>query len=230
MIFRSLLYNVCFTVWTGFLAIFCIPALLLHEAAMNVGRLWAGGTLFLARILCGITYEIRGKENLLSQPAIYACKHQSAWETVAFWILLSNPGFVLKKELTQIPLFGLYLISQRHIVVDRSGGGEAMKQMLADAKTALMAGKSIVIFPEGTRIKSGEKGEYHPGVAMLYNHLEAPLIPVALNSGRYWGRNAFVKKPGRVVIEFMPPMEPGMRSREFLKVLEEKIETASNKL
>lgn len=227
---RSLLFNLCFYGFTTLISILGLPLLFARNGVMIIGRLWARGSLFLARMICGITYEIRGREHILSTPCIYASKHQSAWETLIFWIILPAPAFVLKRELLSLPLYGLYLKHMRNIAIDRQAGMEALKAMIAGAREVMSEGRSVIIFPEGTRMKAGVKGTYHPGVAALYSHLKVPVVPVALNSGLYWGRNAFVKRPGTISIVFLPPIAPGLKSRDFMATLEATIETTSNLL
>ena len=197
---------------------------------MRTGRPWAHGILFLARIICGIRYEVRGTQYITQKPVLYASKHQSAWDTVIFWLLLNKPTFVLKRELLRIPLWGWYLWRMKMIAIDRSAGGAGLKDMLRQAKAAIIDERSIIIFPEGTRTKPGAMPNYHPGIIALYNQLKVPVIPVALNSGIFWGKNAFIKRPGTIIIEFLPPLQPGMAKEQFSTTLQETIENASQKL
>lgn len=200
------------------------------HAARKSGRPWALGALFLAKHICNITYEIRGREHMLSTPAIYAGKHQSAWDTVIFLVLLENPAYVLKRELLHIPLWGWYLWRMQMIAIDRSAGASAMKHMLKQAKAVLADKRPIVIYPEGTRTRPGAAPDYHPGTTALYAFLDVPVVPVALNSGVYWGKDAFLKRPGKIILEFLPPIAPGLAKSEFAATLEKTIETASQKL
>jgi len=102
--------------------------------------------------------------------------------------------------------------------------------MVRQAKAILAQGRSIVIFPEGTRVAPGAHRTYHPGIAALYTNLDIPVVPVALNSGLFWGRKAFVKKPGCITIEYLPPIPPGLARRAFMQELEKRIETAARRL
>ena len=147
-----------------------------------------------------------------------------------FPLLLDKPAYVLKRELIRVPLFGSYLKQCGMIPVDREGGGAALKQLLRAARTAVAQGRSILIYPEGTRTPPGERRPYHPGVAALYGDLGVPVVPVALNSGLFWGRRAFHKKPGTITIEFLPPIAPGLPRREFMRELQERMEGASQRL
>jgi 1-acyl-sn-glycerol-3-phosphate acyltransferase len=229
--FRSLIFNICFFLWAMLASALFAPLFLISpHAARKSGRPWALGALFLAKHICGITYEIRGREHMLAAPAIYASKHQSAWDTVIFLTLLHHPAYVLKRELLRIPLWGWYLWRMQMIAIDRSAGASAMKHMLKQAKAALAAHRPIVIYPEGTRTRPGATPHYHPGTTALYGFLNVPVVPVALNSGYFWGKDAFLKRPGKIILEFLPAIAPGMAKPEFAATLEKTIETASSAL
>ncbi len=205
-------------------------ALVYRPFSFTIAYYWGTGSLWLLKVLCGITYDIKGKEYIPQGAALVASKHQSAWDTVIFWVLLKRPAYVLKRELIFFPIFGWYLILLRNIYIDRSSGSKALKQMITEAKNRVEENRPIVIFPEGTRTVPGTQTMYHPGVAALYQQLNVPVIPVALNSGRLWPRNAFVKTPGKITIEFMSPIAPGLRSRDFLTTLQDRIERETAKL
>ncbi|MCB2081985.1 MAG: 1-acyl-sn-glycerol-3-phosphate acyltransferase [Hyphomicrobiales bacterium] len=184
-----------------------------------------------ARYICGIRYEFRGMERVpTDQPVIFAVKHQSAWETLVFNILLQRPCYVLKKELLTIPIFGNYMKRSWNIVVDRNGSVSALKQLVQKVTHSLERNLSIIIFPEGTRVPLGTAGKYHPGIAAIYTSTNAPVIPVAVNSGLFWPRNSFLKRPGTVVMEFLDPIPSGLKRPEFMQALENAIETATRRL
>jgi 1-acyl-sn-glycerol-3-phosphate acyltransferase len=228
---RSALFNLAFFSWSMLMAIVFAPMFILSSrASVRAGRPWAAGSLWLAEKICGITYEVRGVENITYRPVIYASKHQSAWDTVIFLVLFRWPAYVLKKELLRIPLWGWYLWRMRMIAIDRKGKGSSIKRMIMQSKDALYAERPIVIFPEGTRKLPGAEPQYHPGVVALYNQLHVSVVPVALNSGVYWSKNAFFKRPGKIVIEFLPALDPGLEKKEFAEQLQNAIETASQKL
>jgi len=231
MIFRSLVFNIAFIAWAGISSIIFAPFFLLSEKhSMTAGRPWARGALWLARHIIGIRYEIKGLEHLTQSPVIYASKHQSAWDTAIYLVLLDKPAYVLKRELLRIPLWGWYLWRMGMIAIDRSGGASAIKQMLRDAKARISGGRPIVIYPEGTRTKPGAAPDYHPGVVALYSQLGVPVIPVALNSGMYWGKNSFIKKPGVIRMTLLPPIPAGLPKSEFMPLLQAAIETETNNL
>ena len=228
---RSFLFNLLFALWTALIFILSLPTLVLPRGAVWwMGGLWVRGALLLLRAIVGLGHRVRGTEHRIAGPAIYAAKHQSAWDTLVFPLLLEQPAYVLKQELIRVPLFGSYLKQCGMIPVDREGGGSALKQLLKAARAAIADGRSILIYPEGTRTPPGERRPYHPGVAALYGDLGVPVVPVALNSGLFWGRRSFHKKPGTITIEFLPPIAPGLPRREFMRELQERMEGASQRL
>ena len=231
MVIRSALFNIAFILVTCVIGFFGLPfSFASRRYAVCVAQAWTYTTIWLLKVICGITYDIRGRENLPQGPVLIASKHQSAWDTVIYWMLLKRPVFVLKRELIFIPIFGWQLLLLGSIYIDRKAGASAMKRMLREAKARVADHSSIIIFPEGTRTVPGTVNTYHPGVAALYQSLNIPVVPVALNSGQHWGKKAFVKKPGVIVLEFLPPIAPGMKGRDFLPLLQERIETASDAL
>ncbi len=230
---RSLLFNLAFFGWTAIASLLALPAAFLTHrpgAIHAVARLWARGTFVLLKVLCRIDHRVSGLENLPAGPCLIAAKHQSAWDTMIFSQLVERPSFVVKRELTRIPLFGWVLARSEMVPVDRAGGTKALRNMVATARQRLQAGYSIVIFPEGTRTAPGQQRPYHPGIAALYRELGVPVVPVALNSGLFWGRRNFVKRPGRIRLELLPPIPPGSPRREFIARLEQDIEGASRRL
>ncbi|MCH2548186.1 MAG: 1-acyl-sn-glycerol-3-phosphate acyltransferase [Alphaproteobacteria bacterium] len=229
---RATLFNISFYGITVILAVLYLPLLLLPRAVMwKFAKLWAHITLFLAHHICGIRMQLEGLENRLDSQAIFAAKHQSAFETIALTAVLKKPAFVLKKELLYIPLFGLYLAKVGCVAIDRKAGSSAIKMMIKSAKEKLEQGYTIVIFAEGTRTSPDEEHPtYHPGVAALYTQLGVPLVPVALNSGLCWGRKAVLKKAGIVTIRFLQPFAEGMNRKVFMAQLREQVESHSAQL
>lgn len=228
MVFRSLTFDLSFYLWTTSISIASLPVLLVSQRATAwISALWAKVALLLLRQIVGLSYEVRGANNLPKGPAIIALKHQSAWDTIAVWVLLENPAIVLKQSLAKIPVFGWYVRKGGAIVIDRATGAKALKPMVAAAKAAAADGRPIAIFPEGTRTLVGGHQPYHPGVAALYLQLGLPLVPVALNSGLFWGRRSFLKRPGRIVVEFLPAIAPGLDRRRVMVQLERDIEQAT---
>ncbi|MGB0695336.1 MAG: lysophospholipid acyltransferase family protein [Rhodospirillaceae bacterium] len=231
-VLRSVLFNLFYIGWTAMLGLLCLPLLLAgsHDRIQACARLWLSGFRKAARILLGLDYRVEGLEHVPQGACLIAAKHQSAFETFVFHALLDDPVYVLKQELMQIPLLGWYMARAGMIGIDRSGGAKALKGMLREAKKAVGKGRQIVIFPEGTRTMPGKPKPYQPGVAALALSLEVPVIPVAVNSGLFWPRNSFVKTPGTITIQILPPLESGLTRKAFMGALENAIEGASTAL
>ena len=231
ILLRSLAFHLAFYIWTASFAIAGLPLLLAPRAAMmRFGTAWSRGTLWLVRSCVGLDHELRGGEHLPAGPAIIAMKHQSAWETFAAPVLFHDPAMVIKRELGWIPFYGWYALKAGMIPIDRGSGVRALKAMIAASRQAATQGRPILIFPEGTRSAVGTHLAYQPGVAALYRELGLPLVPVALNSGLYWGRRAFLRRPGRIIVEILPSIAPGIDRRAALSELESRIEAATTRL
>jgi 1-acyl-sn-glycerol-3-phosphate acyltransferase len=228
---RSLAFNLAFFLWTALAMIAFLPVLLMpYGATYWFGRQWVRVSLWLLKHLVGLDHRVVGLEHAGRGPAIYAAKHQSSWDTLIFALYLHLPAYVLKRELLFLPLFGFYLLKAGHIAVDRSAGASALKKMLAAARLRRDQGRDILIFPEGTRVAVGGHRPFQPGIAALYGQLDLPVVPVALNSGLYWGRRSFHKKPGTITLEFLPAIPPGLPRRAFMAELEKRLEGASMRL
>jgi 1-acyl-sn-glycerol-3-phosphate acyltransferase len=174
--------------------------------------------------------EIRGREHIPVGPVLIASKHQSAWETIIYHLVLDDPVMVIKRELFWIPLYGWYALKWRMIGIYRKGRARALKKMVAAARAEVGRGRPIVIFPQGTRTQVGERLPYQPGIAALYRALAIPVVPVAVNSGLYWPRRGFTKRSGTIILEFLPPIEAGLPRKQFTPLLESRIEEASSAL
>jgi len=228
---RSLAFNLAFLAWSTLIHILCLPLLAGPRTwIVAAGRLWTAVTLGLLRLLCGLDYRVRGLEHLPAGACIIACKHQSAWETMAMPLVIADPSYVLKRELLRVPLFGWYLARAGMVAIDRSGGARSLKAMVAQARPIAAAGRRIVIFPEGTRTAPGSRRPYQPGVAGIARQLALPTVPAAVNSGLFWGRRSFLKRPGTITLEFLPPLPPDPDRRRFLATLEQRIEEATARL
>jgi 1-acyl-sn-glycerol-3-phosphate acyltransferase len=227
---RSLAFNLCLWLWTLVMLLAALLWLALPPRWMLAhSRVWMRGVQLLLSRIVGLGHEIRGREHA-SALAIFAFRHQSAWETLAIHLLLPGAAIALKRELMRVPLFGWCLAHAGMIGIDREGGARALRGLIEGGRAALARGMPIVIFPEGTRVAPGERRPYHPGVAALYRHLDCRVVPVALNSGVFWGRRSFVKRPGRIAVEFLPPIEPGLERKAFMAELERRLETATGRL
>lgn len=228
---RSLLFQTLFYAWTALCAFLGAPFMLTPTLwMMRFGTEWSRVTLWLLRVTVGLTHELRGRENLPSGPALIAMKHQSAWDTFAVPILFPLAAMVIKRELGYVPFYGWYALKAGMIPIDRRGGAKALTSMVAACRERLAQRRSIMIFPEGTRSTVGAKVRYQPGVAALYSALDVPLVPVAVNSGLFWGRRAFTKRPGIIIVEILPAIAPGGERRTVLAELEQRIEQATARL
>jgi 1-acyl-sn-glycerol-3-phosphate acyltransferase len=228
---RAVLFNLAFFAGTGLMAIVGAPfAVAPRRWAMGFGRCWSRCSLALLKLIVGLDGEIRGRENIPPGSCLIAVKHQSTWDTLIMPVVLGDPAVVIKRELLMVPLYGWFAARAGSIFVDRKGGAAALRRLLAQARRAVTQGRRIVIFPQGTRTAPGQYAPYQPGVAALYQALGLPLVPAAVDSGLYWGRRAFVKRPGRIVLEFLPAIPPGLPRRQMMKELETRIEAATDRL
>ncbi|MEP7239806.1 MAG: 1-acyl-sn-glycerol-3-phosphate acyltransferase [Devosia sp.] len=191
---------------------------------------WYRSNVVLLRLVAGIDSEVTGAENIPPGPCILAGKHQSNWDIFALLPFTDDkPAFIAKRELIDIPFFGWAAQSIDTISIDRKLGAEAIPRMLADARAALARGCRLIIFPEGTRKAPLAPPDYRQGIVRLYEALDVPVVPVALNSGLYWGRHAMLW-PGIARARILPPILPGLAPADFAAELERRIETATTEL
>jgi 1-acyl-sn-glycerol-3-phosphate acyltransferase len=250
MKFRSYLFDIIlilFTIPHNLLYFLLTPFLFVINFILNIfgkninfsrliadkfAKIWSIFLMFALRITCGITYEVRGRENIpTDQSVIIASKHQSMWETVVMHLIVNHPAYIFKKELLKIPFYGWYLHFMSGIIADREGGSKALKSIVISSKEYIKNKQNIIIFPQGTRTKIGAKLQEYPyqaGLLGLYNFLKIPVIPAALNSGLYWNKDG--KKPGKIIIEFLPMIEAGLKKEEFIDLLQGVIENKSDEL
>jgi 1-acyl-sn-glycerol-3-phosphate acyltransferase len=228
---RSLAFNVAFFAWTAFL-VFTVWVLLPfpRRTFQRAVAMWGRHVRWLLRVLVGLDFEVRGREHLPRGVAVFASKHQSAWDIFIFYALVDDPAYVLKQELMRIPFWGWYARHARIIAVDRKGGGAALKSMVRQARAATEGGRHVVIFPEGTRVAPGQRRPYHPGVYAIHAETGAPVVPVAVNSGLFWGRRRFVKRPGTITLEILPALPAGLNRRAFMAELERRVDAATDRL
>jgi 1-acyl-sn-glycerol-3-phosphate acyltransferase len=229
---RSLIFNVVFVLNNVVWFVACLPALLLPRKTFFrvILHPWCWTNLKLHSWICGVRMEFRGLENLPSGGYMVASKHQSAWETMALAASVPEPRYILKRELLWVPFFGFYLMRTGQVAINRGKRADAIAAMNKAAGLAVKEGGQLLIFPEGTRRPVGAEPVYKMGVAHMYEVLGVPVIPVAINAGVFWPRRTFLKYPGTIVMEFLPPILPGLRKEEFLPLLQETIETATNRL
>jgi 1-acyl-sn-glycerol-3-phosphate acyltransferase len=229
---RSLVYHPAFILSTLAMGVALAPALFGKDEAVKaaIPYRWTKWALRLQADILRLTYEVKYCSQLPQGRAIFAVKHQSAWETMALWHIIDRPVFVLKKELLDIPVFGAYLKAADNIAIDRSAGKGAMEDMLRQAHTFLQAGRNIVIFPEGTRTAIDAQSRYKQGISYLYEAFNVPIYPVALNSGCFWGRNAFIRRAGVIDVEILPAIPKGLSRDMFMDVLQQQIEGITKRL
>ena len=231
MIVRSLAFNILFVANFIAQAVLLCPLLVLpRERIWWIPRGWARSSLWLHRTICGVEEEYRGLSNRVAGGSLVAAKHQSTWETLALVLVFDRPAFIIKRELTWVPLFGWYALKFGMIPVDRGKRSEALAAMAARAAREIAGGRPIIIFPEGTRRAAGAPPAYRYGVVRLYQELNVPCLPVALNSGLFWPRRAVRHHAGTIVMDILPPIPPGMDTEGFAALLRETIESATDGL
>jgi 1-acyl-sn-glycerol-3-phosphate acyltransferase len=228
---RSLVFNVLFYLVLVFWIIVALPTFALPaRAVFTVAGWWAHSSLFLMRTICNIRVEFRGVEKIPKGPLLVASKHQSFWETFALLRFFERPIFILKRQLTWIPVFGQFLVKANMIAIDRTAGAKALLGMTRRARDAVRGGAQLIIFPEGTRTPPGAPPAYKTGIAQIYVTCGVPCLPIALNSGLFWPRRTFMRYPGTLVVEFLDPLPPGLSRDEFLTRVRTGIEEATDRV
>lgn len=238
LFFRSLLFNIAFYLSNAVQMIFWTPVFFVipRLEAWKIVKLWAYSHLWLHNKICGTRFCFLGLDNIPKTGSLLvASKHQSNWETYTTLLFLNDPTFVLKRSLIFIPLFGWYMGKMGVVPIDRKKGSLALTSIIDNARAMLgKMERQIIIYPEGTRKAPGAAPNYKYGITYLYRELNKtlsiPVLPVALNSGLYWGRRAFYVHPGTITMQFLPIIKPGLSKKEFSKKLEADIETAGHHL
>jgi len=221
ILLRSMLFALWFYLGT-FLTVFIgLPVLRLGEKrVMRYAQRWAARMLGALRRICGIRWEMTGREHLPAEgPALIASMHQSAFDTLIWIAEAPRFTYVFKRELARIPIFGQYLAASGMIPVDREAGSKAMRGLLRATDRAVAGDRQMIIFPEGTRVAPGARAPLMPGVAAMATRSGLPVIPVVTDSGLLWGRRAFRKRPGVIRIAVLPPLPAGLPRAELLERL-----------
>lgn len=231
-LFRSFVFAVFFYSWAALLSPIYLPLMLgTRRFFWRCCLSWCRSCIWVIRKVMGIEYEIRGREHLPDGgPFIVASKHQSAWDTLIYNIIILDCAYVVKRELFWFPFFGWFLWRVGMIGIDRQGGASTIKFLVAACKQRLSEGRTVVIFPQGTRTPPGMTAPYLPGVSALYTQCDVPIVPAALNSGLFWPRRTLIKQPGKIIVEFLPAIGPGQPRRAFAAALEAAIEPATGRL
>ena len=224
-----LFYGV-FSIVTVVIALLVIIARIFgRDFAWQVGHLWGITGNALLFLICGIRVKIEGKEHIPNQPCVYAVKHQSTWETTTLPTVLPPFNWVLKKELLYIPIFGWGLYVLGVIAINRSSAREALKQVNEKGTAQIQAGRSVVIFPEGTRAAVGEAGQYKPGVILLAKKAQTMIVPIAHNAGLCWPKGTIIKHGGTITLRILPPISAedvqNKKRNDLLAEIEESIES-----
>jgi 1-acyl-sn-glycerol-3-phosphate acyltransferase len=228
---RSALYAVAFYATTIGMLVTLFWLLAAPRAWAMAGlKLHARICLWLQALICGTRTEVRGRENIPSGACLVVAKHQSAWDTFALIPLFDDPAIVLKDELKWIPFYGWFILKFDHILVKRERAAVALKAMVTAAQVRAQSGRQILIFPEGSRMAPGAPPDYKPGYIALYESLGVPLVPLALNSGLFWPRRDWLRHPGTVVVEILPPMAPGRPRAQVRREVEAMIEQSADRL
>ena len=199
------------------LATFPLPRMLRYRIISG----WSCLVVWLARAILGIRWQVEGREHLPARPAVILSKHQSAWETMAFQLIFPPQVHVLKRELLWIPFFGWGLALMSPIAIDRSRGVAALRSIARRGRERLEQGFWVVVFPEGTRVRPGERRPYQLGGAWLAAAADVPVVPVAHNAGLFWPRNAFLKRAGTVTVRIGPSIDAADRDPKTLNDLAE---------
>jgi len=220
---RSILFYIGFVVSTICVTTLVVLARLLGKrAAWHAAKLWGINANFLLKYICGIHVKVEGLEHIPDAPCVVVAKHQSTWETAQLPLVLPIFAWVLKKELMYIPLFGWALYALDAIAIQRSNPREALKQVNALGLKTLKSGRSVVIFPEGTRSAVGVTGNYQPSAMMLAKKAEVAILPVAHNAGICWPKGTILKYPGTITIRILPPISAAdVQSRKRADLLDE---------
>ena len=228
---RSLAFNTTAFTWTFALLFLYIPLLLLSRTViLRATHLWASGIFALQRSILHLDFEFRGVNKLPSGPCIIASAHQSAWDTIAFHAVINDPAFVLKRELYRVPMFGSYARRLDMIAIDRLGSAGQTRRMIRAVSQRLFEGRKVIIFPGGTRSAPDDVVPLKSGITALYRFCDAPVVPVSLNSGHFWGRRSFLKKRGCILVEFQEPIYPGLDRAAFNTLLFNRIHDGNRKL
>jgi 1-acyl-sn-glycerol-3-phosphate acyltransferase len=226
---RSKLFDVVLVLWTALFAPAALALALCGTPARAVrwtARAWAKGTLRLLGWCVGLTYVVEGRENIPSEPCLIVANHQSTWETLAFLALFPDVAIVAKRELLTIPVFAWFLRNSPMILIDRDSGTKALRKMVDESRAALAGGRSVLVFPEGTRRSVSARIEFKRGIEILYTKLDRKVLPVALNSGHFWAPGEAYKRPGRITVDYLAAIEPGLTGAEFTRRSEALLERA----
>ena len=226
---KNFIFNISFYSGTTIFAFFSIILLLFPRKYILYSlKLWSNYLSILLFIIFRINYRIEGQ--FPKSQVIYAIQHQSVWETIILADQLPGiQAIIMKKELINIPIIGWLFRHSGAVPLDRGKKVQSMRSLLKESEKAINRGDNLIIYPQGTRIKPGEKGKFLPGVYAIYNHLNLPVVPIALNSGKFWFDKE-INGPGCINVLILKTINPGLSRVEFMEKLENSIENASKRL
>lgn len=226
---RSLLFIILMYLGMAAIALVMFPMTLIHEKwVFRTIHWYCHGVRWLARVLVGLKSEIRGP--VPQGEVIVASKHQSFFDILLIASAVPRLKFIMKKQLIYVPIIGYYGRRTGSIPVDRGKRGVAIKKMVADVKAGRVKPGQLIIFPQGTRVAAGAVKPYKVGTAVLYRETGQPVVPAATNVGVFWKRHGIMRYPGTAVLEFLPTIEPGLETDDFMAKLEVAVESASDRL
>ncbi len=229
LLIRSVLFSFSIYTWMFVIGIVCLPAAIVsRDAAYWVMKTYARNVMWLAKVLCGIRTEIRGTPP--TGEVLIVAKHQSYLDILMIANAVPRFKFIMKKELIWAPVIGFYALRIGATPVDRGKRSEAMKSMVEKMERDADDRGQVVIYPQGTRVAPGVKAPYKIGAGVLYSRFNLPCTLVATNVGLFWGRRKTIKRPGLAVVEFLETIPAGMRRAEFMRTIEDRIETESDRL
>ncbi len=232
MMFRSILFVIWMYGLMAVLGLLTLPALLLPKAVTFWAiSLYARGLIWGLKVFCGISVEIRGRQNMPRGTVLYAGKHNCMLDVFIPFLVMPAPAIILKQELLWYPFLGWYALKAAMIPIDRAGNTRTLKKMVAAARERADDGRQIVIFPEGTRTVPGAEPAYHAaGISALAKGIEAPILPVATNAGLCWPGRGVKRSKGTIIYEILPPIPAGLPRKELMSRLQSELETASDAL
>jgi 1-acyl-sn-glycerol-3-phosphate acyltransferase len=230
---RSKLYDVLFVLWTAIVGV-TLPFLWMFRAPSRtvrmVSHLWVRGMRLGLRTIVGLDYVERGRENIPAEPCIIVANHQSPWETYIFTLLFPDASIVTKYEAGQIPVVGWFLKRYPMILIDRGSGPSAFRKMIEEGRKTIAEGRSVIVFPEGTRKSVHDRIAFKRGFEFLYSELGRPVLPVAVNSGAFWGPDRWFRYAGTITVSYLPVVEPGLSRNEFHRRSEAVIQAEKDRL
>jgi 1-acyl-sn-glycerol-3-phosphate acyltransferase len=186
------------------------------HARYAIPRIWAQSLFAMLKILCRLDYTVEGREHLPNEPFISMWKHSSTWDTIAQMLVVPPAAWIVKREVIWIPIVGWAVATFRPIAIDRSAGGSAVKQVVAQGRERFAEGLGVLIYPEGTRMAPGETRKYGVSGALLASQTGRLVVPIAHNSGYFWRRRGLLKRPGTIRLVIGPPIDPaGLDARQI---------------